>query len=91
MHKRCSGIRGKLKEDIKYKSQTCASQQTDKTADCPGIELNAQFLEIVEKFCLCDTIITREGAFNSAITRIWSEWCEFRYLVTLLASRGLPL
>ena len=39
-HKRCSGIRGKLKEDRKFKWQTCGNQQTDVTKDFPGIELN---------------------------------------------------
>ena len=40
MHKRCSSIRGKLKEDSKFKCQTCGNQQTDVAEDCPGIELN---------------------------------------------------
>ena len=43
----------------------------------------------MEKFYLGDTIETREGASNSGITRIRSGWCEFRYLVLLLASGGL--
>ena len=33
VHKRCSGIRGKLKEDSKIKCQTWASQQTDISVD----------------------------------------------------------
>ena len=36
VHKRC--IKGKQKEDSKFKYQTYANQQTDIEADCPGIE-----------------------------------------------------
>ena len=39
--------------------------------DCPCLELNGQFLEIMENFCyLGDTIGARGGAFDRAITRI---------------------
>ena len=40
LHKRCSAIRSKLKEDSKFKFQTCANQQKDIAEDCAGIELN---------------------------------------------------
>ena len=40
VHKKCSSIRDKLKEDRKFKCQTCANQQTDIAEDCPDIELN---------------------------------------------------
>ena len=51
VYKRCSGIRGKLKEDSKFKYQTCANQQTGIVQVCPDIQLNSQSLEILEKFC----------------------------------------
>ena len=41
MHKRYSGIRGE---------RTYANQQTDIAKDCTDIELNGNYLEIVEKF-----------------------------------------
>ena len=40
LHKRCSGIRDKLKEDSKYKCQAYANQQTGIPDDRPGIESN---------------------------------------------------
>ena len=74
-----------MKEDNKFKCQ-----QTDIPENCPGIELNAQSLEMVETFCyLCDTIGARRGAFDSAKTKIKSGWCGFRDLVPLLSKRGL--
>ena len=84
VQKRCSD-RDKLKEDNKCKCKTCANQHTGTVEDCPDIE-------IVEKFCYFgNTIGAGEGAFDSDITVIRGGWCKFRDLVSLLASRGLPL
>ena len=92
LHKRFSGIRGKLKEDSKLKCQTCANLQRDIGDDCTGIELNDQSIETVEKFCyLGDTVGAREGGFASVITRIRSGWCNFRDLVPFLTGRSSPL
>ena len=44
VHKRYSGIGGKLKEDSKSKCQIRANQQADIAEDCPGIEI--KFFEI---------------------------------------------
>ena len=57
--KRCSGIRVKLKDDSKFKCQTCVKQETDITKDFPGIELNDQSLETMEKLYYLDSVITR--------------------------------
>ena len=53
VHKRCSGIRitPPPPRNSKFKCQSCANQQVNIAEDCPGIELNGQSLEIVEKFC----------------------------------------
>ena len=60
--------------------------------DCPGAELNGQFLEILEKLpYFGDTIRARGSAVDSVITRIRSEWSMFRDLVSLLASGGFPV
>ena len=60
--------------------------------DCPGAELNGQFLEIFEKLpYLGDTIRARGSEFDSVITRIRSEWSMFRDLLSLLASGGFPI
>ena len=37
-------------QNSKFKCQSCANQQVNIAEDCPGIELNGQSLEIVEKF-----------------------------------------
>ena len=50
VHKRRSSTRSKLKENSKFKCQTCANQQRDTAVDFLGIELNRHTLEIVERF-----------------------------------------
>ena len=73
VQKRCSGIRFKRKKHDNYKWQACANQQTDVTVVCPGIELNDQSPETLQKFCyLGDTIGPRESAVDSIITRMRS-------------------
>ena len=47
VHKRCSGIRGKLKEDSKFKCHTFGNQQTDTAM---SDRINGQSLEIVKRF-----------------------------------------
>ena len=46
----------------------------------------------MEKFyCLGGTIGTRGGEFNSVTTRARREWCKFRDLEPLLASKVFPI
>ena len=48
VHKRYSGIRGKLKDDSKFKCQACENKPIHTAENCSGVELNSPFLEIVE-------------------------------------------
>ena len=67
-----------MKEDSKFKCQSCANQQTNIAEDCPGVELNNQSHEVVEKFYyLGGTIGARWGAIDSVITRIRGGWNKF--------------
>ena len=71
MHKRCSGIRGKLKKDSKLKCQTCANQETDSRG--LSKHRNDQSLEILKKFCYFSDKIGATGvSFDSVIARIRS-------------------
>ena len=54
VHKRCSGIKGKLKEDGEFRCQTYTNEQTVKAQDRTCLWLNGQSLEILEKFCYLD-------------------------------------
>ena len=55
MHKECSGIRGKPKQDSEFKCEICAIQRTDITEDCLDIKLKGQSLEITESFVVLVT------------------------------------
>ena len=71
LHKKCSRIRGKLKEDRKFKHQTRANQLAD-IENCTGIELNVQSPEIVKNFCyIGDSIGARRDVFDSVKQGSW--------------------
>ena len=92
MHQRCSGIRGKLKKDTKFKCQTFANQQAGIAQECLDTELNGQSIEIVEKLCyLGDTIGAKGRCSCQCYNKDHEERSKFRDLVPLLASRGLTL
>ena len=44
LHKRCSGFKGKLKDDSKFEYQVSANQQTYIPDDCPDIAENLAIL-----------------------------------------------
>lgn len=47
-----------------------ASQETDKSRECPGIELNSQSAEVVEKFRYSgDTVAARGDAVDNDLAR----------------------
>ena len=70
IHKRFCGIKGELKEDSEFEYQTCAIEETDIPEECPGIQLNGQSLEIVEKFCYCShEIRAKARAVTNAIRK----------------------
>ena len=73
MHKRCSGIRGKLKKDSKFKCQTCANQERNRHSRGLSKHKNDQSLEILKKFCYFSDKIGATGvSFDSVIARIRS-------------------
>ena len=87
-----SGIRGKLKEDSKFKCLVCVNQKTDITENCHRMEGICHPLEIVENlYCLGDTVGAREGTCDSVVSRTISGWCKFRDLKPALATRSFPL
>ena len=69
---------------VKLKCQPTSIEQF------PGIELNVQSFEIVERFCYLGSTIFSGGAFNS-VTTIKNGWSKFTDLSPLLSSRGLTL
>ena len=50
MHKECSGIRGKPKQDSEFKCEICAIQRTDITEDCLDVKLRKSFVVVVTQY-----------------------------------------
>ena len=64
MHKKCSGVGSKLKEDGKFKYQACTNQQTNMAKNCRAIESNCQSLETGNVCYVGDTV----GAWGMQVT-----------------------
>lgn len=60
-----------IKKERNFKCRTYVNHQTNKAENCPGIDLNDQSLEIMEKLCYFDNTIGAGGCeFDSVTTRI---------------------
>ena len=90
IHKRCSGIKGKLKEDNNYMCSTCLNPN----AEIPPIEftIDGSPLEVVPTFCfLGDMIGNNGGCFDAITMRVKSAWKKFRELLPILSNKSITL
>ena len=96
IHKKCSGIKGALKEGSNYRCTVCKGQ-TGSTEGVKGPELllggeGGGGLEYVTKFCyLGDMIGAGGGAGDASRTRVRCAWGKFNELKPVLAERGTSL
>ena len=90
IHKRCSGVKGKLKADVDYRCQTCLNGVTSTTVEAKYVQLgDAGKLECVDRFCyLGDMLCSGGGVEESSRTRVKCAWGKFRELAPILTSRG---
>ena len=88
VHKKCSGIRGRLVEDKDFQCNRCRGlARTIDGHPCDSITLGGHTLEVVDTFCcLGDTIGAGGGCKHSAIARARSAWGKFRELLPLLTN-----
>ena len=82
IHKKCSGIKGRLKEGIAYKCPACASQKPIRKVAEEKVEIRMGQdigIECVNKFCyLGDMIGAGGGAEDAARARVRCGWGKFR-------------
>ena len=91
VHKRCSGIKTRLKEDPNFKCRTCTVVPVQQERPAPLV-LDDVTLETVDIFCyLGDTISAGGGAGESVVTRIRCGWGKFRELLPVLTSKRFSL
>ena len=90
IHKRCSGLKGRLKEDPNYVCPACISP----TVQTPPLEfiVDGSNLELVPTFCyLGDMIGDSCGCFDAITARIKSAWKKFRELLPILTNKSISL
>ena len=93
IHKRCSGISGKLQNVGNYRCKKCVGDIPVQPVELKEISLgNGLQLECVGKFCyLGDMIGAGGGAGEASRARVRSAWAKFRELAPILTSRGASL
>ena len=94
VHKRCSGISGRLMEDPTYIcprcAGTCRAPPPEKLIE--HLECGGGLLEAVKTFCYLGDTIGQSGGCGDAINaRIQSSWKAFRALLPILTNRGISL
>ena len=89
VHHRCSGVRGRLRDDGNYVCVVCRGERVEGERR-ERVELAGESFSCVEEFCyLGDMICAGGGAEASSVARVRSGWKKFRELLPLLTKRGL--
>jgi hypothetical protein len=88
VHKKCSGVKGRLKKDLIFKCKVClgdgSSMKSVKEVTI-GDDIK---LECVTKFCyLGDMVGAGGGAEEASRERVRCAWCKFRELSPILTAR----
>ena len=93
VHKRCSGISGKLSKAQNFVCKGCSGGTRVQLGGLTEISLGMdQKLECVDKFrYLGDMIGAGGGAGESSRARVSSAWAKFRELAPILTNRGASL
>ena len=94
IHKKCSGIKGKLKPDPKFQCKSCVSEiQNDQRDEQKEIDMGEDGkLELVQQFCYLGDMIGAGGGSEEAVRcRIRCAWGKFNELAPMLTKRGLSL
>jgi hypothetical protein len=93
VHKKCSGISGKLTEVVGFKCKKCVVGCSVEGEGVKEISIGQDDkLECVKKFCyLGDMIGEGGGAEEASRARVRSAWAKFRELAPILTARGASL
>ncbi|KAK3892880.1 hypothetical protein Pcinc_003281 [Petrolisthes cinctipes] len=71
VHKKCSGITGRLKDDKRFMCKRCKKMAVADDSDIEKVYLDGEAIEVVEKFCyLGDTIGAQGGAGAGVMARL---------------------
>ena len=94
IHKKCSGVKGKLKEDPGYRCAKCVRGCcAEGGAEEQEVVLeDGSSLECDNRFCyLGDMLGAAGGCGEASRTRVRGAWGQFKEFAELLTRRGIPL
>ena len=88
VHKRCSGIKGKLKSNVDFRCRRCLEESPVGTVLQREVEIEPTVkLECVIKFCyLGDTLGAGGGADEAARAKMRFDWAKFKELSPILTA-----
>ena len=93
IHKRCSGLATRLKDDPNFKCKRCTGEL--ESAPPPAIteiEIAGDTFDVVESFCYLGDVTDRTGGCFAATTaRVRGAWKSFRELLPVLTNKGISL
>ena len=91
IHKKCSGIKGRLKTNQDFVCRNCLNRQTSEgvgTVPKREIELEKQSIEKVTSFCYLGDVIGMDGSADLAVeARIRSGWNKYREMSPILQGK----
>ena len=93
IHKKCSGIPGRLKSDASFRCKRCTGQ----TRPIDGklvteVTIGREMLEVVPSFCyLGDYLSSVGGCELATITRCRVAWGKFNEFLPVLTPRSFPI
>ena len=90
VHKRCSGISGRLRYDADFRCRRCMDGDSAQVVLLREVELEPGVkVECVPKFCyLGDTLGSGGGVVEAARARVRCAWAKFKELSPILTVRG---
>jgi hypothetical protein len=93
VHKKCSGVKGRLKADSQFTCPMCVSGGHKDAVQEKEVLLGDEGgLECLAKFCyLGDMLGCGGGAIDAVRTRVRCAWGKFRELSPILTLRGMSL
>ena len=93
VHKKCSGVRGRLAEDPDYVCPRCCDQSRPiDNRPATQADVDGTLLDVESNFCyLGDILCAGVGCNLAIVTRCSTAWGKFKRLLPILTSKHVPL
>ena len=93
VHKKCSGVRGRLAEDPDYICPRCCDQARPiDNRPVTQVDVDGTLLDVESNFCyLGDMLCAGGGCKLAIVTRCNTAWGKFKWLLPILTSKHVSL